>query len=114
MSAQLVREQYFGRELASDPGWDILLALYVSVVEKRQECVKNVCLASRAPATTVIRWVTMLEKHGLVAREVAATDKRRVLLSLTSLGLQRMEQALDACAESDAQHGVGRLRLAAT
>lgn len=110
-SAQRARDRYFGEPLGRDPAWDILLALYISFAENQKECVKGICLASSAPATTVCRWIFVLEERGLVVRTPDPRDKRRVLLSLAPQGLERMNQALDACAESDTRHGIGRLRV---
>ena len=95
----------------ADPAWDILLDLFVSHVRGKHSTVGDVCLASSVSASTVLRWILVLEREGIVARRHDSHDKRRILVSLSATGLTKMEQALDASAESDAKLGLGRLRL---
>jgi DNA-binding transcriptional ArsR family regulator len=95
----------------ADPAWDILLDLFISHVRGAQSTVGDVCLASTVSASTVLRWILVLEREGIVERRPDSNDRRRILVSLSAKGLTRMEQALDASAESDAKLGLGRLRL---
>lgn len=95
----------------ADPAWDILLDLFVSHVRGKRPTVGDVCLASTVSASTVLRWILVLEREGLVERCPDSDDKRRILVSLSAMGLSKMEQALDASADSDAKLGLGRLRL---
>lgn len=111
VAARRERDKVFGSALFLTPAWDILLDLYINHAQGRVECVSGVCVASSAPATTVSRWIGLLEKEGLLDRWADPRDKRRTLLALSLEGLQKMERALDASAQSDAKLGLGRLRF---
>jgi len=99
-----------GRDLVSDPGWDILLDLYVNHMQARPVFVCGLCLAAQVPQTTALRWIATLEKRGLVDRAPDANDRRRSFVRLTEAGLDRMREALDASSDSDRRLGIGRLQ----
>lgn len=112
VAGRRARDQAFEGSLFLNPAWDILLDLYINHVQGRKECVSNVCIASSAPATTVSRWIALLEKQGLIERASDPNDKRRTLLGLSADGLRRMEQALLASSNSNARLGLGRSGIA--
>lgn len=111
VSARRARDRVLGASLFANPAWDVLLDLYINHAEGRRECVSSVCLASSAPPTTVLRWITVLEAQNLIDRSPDPKDKRRALIELSPEGLEKMHIALDASAESDSKLGLGRLRL---
>ena len=45
------------------------------------------------PLTTVLRYLTRLEKDGYITRKVDPTDRRRVFVSLTALGYRQVCEA---------------------
>ena len=51
---------------------------------------------SAAPATTGLRWVSVLADQGLVVRENDPEDHRRVLVRLTRAGLAAMDRFFEA------------------
>lgn len=86
------REAVFGQHLFADPCWDMLLDLYVSRSKGlRPVSVSSLCIASAVPATTALRWINALVQEGLVARQPDLRDKRRVLVSLTDEGSQKLD-----------------------
>lgn len=87
------RSSYIDRELLGEPGWDILLDLYVHEGKGKRLSVTSVCAGSNVPISTALRWLAMLEKSGLVRREVSATDRRRSFVDLTEQG----RRAVSAC-----------------
>ena len=52
--------------LLGEPGWDMLLDLFIAERRGRASVVKSVCLASGVPYTTAWRWLRVLEREGLV------------------------------------------------
>jgi hypothetical protein len=98
---QMVQRVYQGRRdrniffkdilLFSEPGWDILLDLYISELMGKKISVTSSCIASCAPTTTALRWLAELEGQGLVSRELDPTDKRRIFVGLTDDGRSRMQ-----------------------
>jgi hypothetical protein len=69
--------------ILGDPAWLILLDLFVRGAEGRTTTVSSATLASGAPATTGLRYVTTLTALGYLERTPHPDDDRSVLLSLS-------------------------------
>lgn len=76
----------FGEGLLGEPGWDILLDLYVRQESHDPVSIKSACIASGVPPTTALRWINVLEQAGLVEREKDASDARRSFVHLSPRG----------------------------
>lgn len=111
IGARKARDRIFRSPLFQNPAWDILLDIYVHRGSGKESCVNDVCIASGAPATTVLRWVGVLVEEGLLERERDRSDRRRTILKLSPVGLRLIEETLDAATESDAKLGLGRLQI---
>lgn len=73
------RTKIFATEdLFGEPAWDILLDLFIAAKERRRVSVTSACIDSAVPSTTALRWITILEKNGFLAREADPGDARRV------------------------------------
>lgn len=91
------RAAFFGNpDLFGEPAWDILLDLYIAQGEGKQVSVSSACIGSAAPATTGLRWLSVLADQGLVVRENDPEDHRRVLVRLTGAGLAAMDRFFEA------------------
>ena len=91
------RAAIFGNpDLFGEPAWDILLDLYIAHGEGKQVSVSSACIGSAAPATTGLRWLSVLADQGLVVRENDPEDHRRVLVRLTRAGLAAMDRFFEA------------------
>jgi len=55
--------------------------------------ITDIGVESRIPLTTVLRYLTRLEKDGLITRRVDPNDRRRVFVALTSDGYRRLCQS---------------------
>jgi DNA-binding MarR family transcriptional regulator len=86
------RDQFFEKELFADPAWDILLELYLGVLSQQRVTITSLCAAAAVPPTTGLRWIGILEAKGLINRRADPFDGRRVFMSLSTEGLQRMEE----------------------
>ena len=95
------RLQSFSQSFAifGEPGWDILLEIYLADTVGRAMCVGTACLAADVAQTTGLRWLAKLEKIGLVTREDDPRDGRRGLVMLTPRGRTEMERYLARIAE---------------
>lgn len=70
------REHALGADLFADPAWDILLDLFVQRVEGRATSSTSASIASRAPMTTALRYISALCQRGLLTRQSADHDHR--------------------------------------
>lgn len=86
------RSKLFDESLFADPAWDMLLELYLARVEGRIEYVSSICIASRVPSTTAIRWIKTLEQQGWIFRRPDRRDGRRCFLLLTPKAEDAMER----------------------
>lgn len=76
--------------LFGEPAWDILLDLFIAAKERKRLPVTSACIGAAVPATTALRWLTVLEEKGLILRENDAADARRVFVRLSSDGYEKM------------------------
>ncbi len=100
------RDRIFGADLFFDPAWNILLDLYISERRGAMVSVSSMCIASKVPSTTALRWLTMIEKRGLIGRRPDDYDRRRSFLFLTDAGRRKIEDTLDRAQESNSRLGI--------
>lgn len=84
------RADVFDADMFSEPGWNILLDLFVCMCRAQNCSVSDLCVASGAPATTALRWLAKLDSMGLIARTNDGEDRRRCLVFLSPRGRQKM------------------------
>jgi len=77
-------------ELFGEPAWDILLDLFIAAKERRRVSVTSACIGSAVPSTTALRWISILERQGLLTREADPGDARRVYVRLSPRGYEAM------------------------
>lgn len=111
VGAFAAREKAIGADLFSDPAWHMLIDLYINHCRKRRVSVSDLCIASQTPATTALRWISVLERRDLIQKVADPADGRRWFVSLTATGLRKIEKALDMTSDSDRKLGLGRLRI---
>lgn len=88
-------DRFFPHGLFGDPGWSLLLDLYIAHHEGRAVNTSGVCSGANVPQTTGLRWLDRLEAAGLIRRRRHAQDTRFVMVELSEMGLQRMTAFLD-------------------
>lgn len=89
------REKLFSADIFSDPAWDILLDLYISENSGKEISITSACLAAGVPASTGLRWITILIQNGYVERREDPTDARRSLVSLTQVARTALESLFE-------------------
>lgn len=94
--ARRKRDQLLG-ELSpfGEPGWDILLDLYICGLEGRRVSVNSACIAAMVPPTTGLRWLALLEGTGALVRTRDHGDKRRAWVTLTEQGRSALTAYLE-------------------
>jgi len=85
-----------GLDLLGEPGWDILLDLFIGELEGTRIQVSSVCLDAGVPSTTILRWLARLEREDIIYRAADTIDGRRRFVRLTEAGRALMENALRA------------------
>lgn len=85
------RNKFIPVELMGEPAWDILLDLFAA---STYVSVKHIALTSNIPATTVLRWLSLLESYEFLSKEIDACDARRANISLTDYGREMVASAL--------------------
>ncbi|MET1756336.1 MarR family transcriptional regulator [Novosphingobium sp. RD2P27] len=88
------RDRLFG-SIFGEPGWDILLDLFIMEAAGKRVPVSSACLASGVSHSTALRQIDEMVRYGLVFRERDEVDKRRTYVWLTDTGLARMGAALE-------------------
>lgn len=108
IQARKVRYKYFTSHMFGEPAWDMLLDLYMAQGQGKAVSISSACIASAAPATTALRWITFIEKEGLIFRQGDVNDNRRSFLELSDRGLIQVEAYIDYFAHWVAnQKGIG-------
>jgi len=79
-------------DIFADPAWDILLELFIADATNSKLSVTAVGLESGVAMATVIRWISILENHGLVRRTADLSDKRRIWVSMSNKGRNIMRR----------------------
>lgn len=88
------RIAYFRSDLFGEPGWDILLDLFIQERVSRRISVTAACIGSGAATTTALRYLNLLIEDGLVNREGDPTDSRRSWLQLSPMAVEMMTEYL--------------------
>ena len=96
LAARRARSTFFGSHLFADPAWDILLQAYVALLEKEPLLVSTICRESVVPATTALRWISILEQDGLLAKRHDPGSDRPWQLEMSPSGRVAMERYLEA------------------
>lgn len=96
LKARRARADFFGAHLFADPAWDILLLTYVAFLDQEPLLVSTLLRTSLLPATTVLRWIRVLERDGWLEGTGNSTEEPQSLLRLSPAGKVSMERYLAA------------------
>jgi len=77
------REELFGPNLFGEPVWDILLRLFVEHDEQKRISVSDLCAAAAVPASTALRWISILDAKHMLVRRPDPQDGRRFWIELS-------------------------------
>lgn len=80
------RSKFISSEMLGEPAWDMLLELFMQYAGGAKVSTTSLCIASRVPVTTALRYVKLLEDAGLIEKSLASYDRRVTLVSLTEKG----------------------------
>ena len=91
------RAEIFGEKNVADPAWDMILDLALARLEHRRVSVTSLCIASRVPATTALRWIASMEEQAMFERNPDPLDRRRAYIELTGRGMKMIAKYFDYC-----------------
>lgn len=86
------REEVLPGNLVADPAWDLLLQLFAAHLDQHRVSTSSLSKKAGVPLTTTVRVLRSLEDAGLVDRRGDPTDSRRVFVSLSKSGVERMHR----------------------
>jgi len=92
--ARRERDRIFGATLAADPGWDILLDLFIAMGERREVTIAATSASTGIEEETVLRCIAHLANARLVAGQPQRFDEQTTCLSLTDQALAMMSEYL--------------------
>lgn len=84
------------RGCTGEPGWDVLLDLYLGELLGRKTSVTSACIASGVPPTTALRYVNALCDAGQIERDRDENDARRCWLKLAPHMREEIDRYLEA------------------
>lgn len=79
-----VRQRFVPNSLLGEPVWEMLLDLFVCQANRKLVSVTSLCHASQSPATTALRYITLMEESGLVERIASDADRRVKYIRMTT------------------------------
>lgn len=92
-----LRHRFFPAELFGESAWDLLLDLFQARLEDKMITVTSACIAADVPVSTALRWIGLLEQHGLVERSRNVSDQRSTWVRLTDRAAAAMIEYTDSC-----------------
>lgn len=81
------RLRHLSADWFGEPGWEMLLELFIQFAGGARVSTKSLAIASGAPDTTALRIMDRLEAASLIERLPSQADKRVTLVSLTRKGV---------------------------
>jgi hypothetical protein len=92
--ARLERDAFIPASILGEPGWSLLLDLFVAHHEERLVNSSGACCGAGLPQTTGLRWLDKLDAAGLIVRHPHPRDTRFVMIALSAEGADRMTAVL--------------------
>jgi hypothetical protein len=87
-------DSVFEGPLLANPGWDILLDLFIQRSEGKRISIISVCIAANAPTSTVLRYLQAMMDVGTIIRSRSVEDSQGLLISLSDEAYAKMKAIL--------------------
>lgn len=88
------RTDYFPQNMFGEPGWDMLLDLFVARETKKDITISALCIASQVPQATALRYISKLEQRGDLIRQPDTRDSRCTLVRISDAAADAMRSWL--------------------
>ena len=90
-----LRDDILSEGLFGEPAWDILLDLFACEEEGRTVRVSSACIGAAVPASTALRYLSEMERRGLIERSRDEIDRRGQYVRLSKEAREHMVQLLE-------------------
>lgn len=107
-SNEAPRQAFPMLDLFNNPAWNVMLDLYIALLEHRAICVSSACIASGAASTTALRYLSALADAGLLVRIPDKHDRRKTYVELSTQGKFGVECAITSALKADNKLGFYR------
>jgi DNA-binding MarR family transcriptional regulator len=94
-SVRKLRAIEFSSELFGEPGWDMLLELYMREESGMSVGFEDLQEAANIPSSVTSRWVKVLQNEGLITRGRRLIKDEKALFELSTQGREKLERYLD-------------------
>lgn len=91
-----LRQRHLPKDFCDGAAWDMLCFLLISQLRERSVSVTAVISSARVPATTALRYLTLLAEAGLCSRASDPLDSRRTWVALTDNGFAKLARFYEA------------------
>ena len=96
-----LRAAFFDATLFADPAWDMLLDLAAATRENVNVSTSSLCIAANVPATTALRWISVMSDAGLLEKVEDTTDRRRNFVVLSEKAVDALDRYFKAALRSE-------------
>lgn len=91
LNARRGREVLFGRELFSDPAWDLILELYAAKLGNGRMSAPQLARSIGVSETIAYRWIAALVEAGIVFWNEKLSDSTETTLELSNEAGEKMD-----------------------
>jgi len=86
--SRLDRLSFIDEDLLGEPAWSILLYLFI------ENCtgITELCSAANAPPSVAVRWISILEKRGLIVSRTNEEGLKDLEISLSDKGANQLSE----------------------
>ena len=88
------RALFIPPEFFGEPGWSLMIDLFIAHHEGRVVNTSGACFGASIPQTTGLRWIEKLAAAGMIVRYPHPQDTRFVMIQMSAEGLARMTALL--------------------
>lgn len=85
-----IRRSHFGNAEMSGPVWDMMLDLMLAGSHGRVLSASDLATGAGVPLSSGLRMISALERSGFVHRSIDERDRRRTIVRLSEVGIERM------------------------
>lgn len=105
LAARAIREtrleaiSAFPAGIISDPGFDMLLDLFIAQEEGERRHISQLVKNAGIPSTTTLRWLSRLEDENIIQRRPDFYDERKTYIELTEDALAKFRNIVKGSAK---------------